>query len=80
MNIARHRNTLGFNTKTVMWLRAYLDTELQFLVHKNVKQKKARRAKDRVGCMKSTRCPIRGLARKIQEAVVQKVELYSAEV
>lgn len=38
-----HRHTMSFNTEDTRWLRVYLNSGLQFRVHKNLTLEKARR-------------------------------------
>lgn len=73
-------HTLGFNTEATRWVGVYLDTDLQFRVHKCLSLVKARKANDIVSEPRSTNKLEQSLIRRIQVVAVQAVTLYSVEL
>lgn len=72
--------TMSFNTEATRWLGVYLDTELQFRVHKNRCLKKERKAENEVHELGRTSGLKPGLIRRIHMIAVKTVDLYGTEM
>lgn len=72
--------TTGFNVEATRWLGMYMDTDLQFRVHRNISLQKAKHTENRVQRLGSIYSLEPGLIRQVHVAAAQAVAVYGDEI
>lgn len=72
------RHNMRFYVKATRWLRMFLNTGIQFRVHKNISLEWAKRREDRVSRLGSTFGLEPELTKRVQMVAVQAVTQYGA--
>ena len=71
---------IGFNSEATRWLGIWLDSDLNFKAHYQIRLQKAKKAENKLKFISSTFNLTPELIRRVQITAVQSVTLYGAEI